>query len=47
MVSHQGAWQQTITGLRNVLNSSLYVMTNTTMLRSNLFELSVHFRLSC
>ena len=35
MVQQAGAWQQTVTGLRNVLDSSLYVMTNTTMLRTN------------
>ena len=35
MVNAHGAWKQTISGLRNVLNSSLYVMTNTTMLTDN------------
>jgi len=39
MVSRKGAWQQTITGLRNVLDSPLYAMTNTTMLRSNCSDL--------
>ena len=35
MVNHRGAWEQTVTGLKNALNSSLFVMTNTTMLRNN------------
>jgi len=35
MVNKQGAWNQTISGLQNVLKSRLYVMTNTTMLRQN------------
>jgi len=35
MVNLKGAWQQTITGVRNALNSSLFVMTNTTMLKYN------------
>lgn len=35
IVNHAGAWQQTIAGIRNVLASHLYVMTNTTLLRSN------------
>jgi radical SAM protein with 4Fe4S-binding SPASM domain len=35
MVRANGAWRQTITGLRNVLNTRLFVMTNTTMLRQN------------
>ncbi len=35
MVRAHGAWKQTITGLENVLESPLYVMTNTTMLREN------------
>lgn len=35
MVGKHGAWKQTIEGLRNVLNTSLYVMTNTTMLQAN------------
>jgi radical SAM protein with 4Fe4S-binding SPASM domain len=35
MVARKGAWVQTITGLRNVLNTPLYVMTNTTLLRHN------------
>ena len=35
MVNRQGAWQQSIAGLKNSLASSLYVMTNTTMLQNN------------
>jgi radical SAM protein with 4Fe4S-binding SPASM domain len=35
MVQARGAFPQTIKGLKNVLDSSLYVMTNTTMLRTN------------
>ncbi len=35
MVGKRGAWDQTVAGLRNVLATPLYVMTNTTMLRAN------------
>ena len=35
MVASRGAWKQTTAGLRNVLASPLYVMTNTTLLDSN------------
>ena len=35
MVRSQGAFPQTVKGLKNVLASPLYVMTNTTMLRTN------------
>ena len=35
MVCHPGAWQETLAGLKNVLASRLYVMTNTTMLTHN------------
>ena len=35
MVHAKGAWQQTIKGLRNALDTPLYVMTNTTMLHQN------------
>ena len=35
MVCLPGAWQETVTGLRNALASNLYVMTNTTMLKLN------------
>lgn len=35
MVRAKGAWKQTIAGLRHALDTPLYVMTNTTMLRQN------------
>ena len=35
MVCHTGAWQETLAGLKNALNSKLYIMTNTTMLTVN------------
>ena len=35
MVNKKGAWKQTIAGLQNALDSSLFVMTNTTMLTNN------------
>jgi radical SAM protein with 4Fe4S-binding SPASM domain len=35
MVAARGAWKQTIAGLRNVLDTPLYVMTNTTLLQEN------------
>jgi radical SAM protein with 4Fe4S-binding SPASM domain len=35
MVGRRGAWQQTIAGLRHAVDSPLYVMTNTTLLREN------------
>jgi len=35
MVCHSGAWQETVEGLKNAVASSLYVMTNTTMLTLN------------
>ena len=35
MVYTRGAWKQTIAGLRNALDTPLYVMTNTTMLQEN------------
>ncbi len=35
MVGQRGAWKQTIAGLRNALDTPLYVMTNTTMLLAN------------
>jgi radical SAM protein with 4Fe4S-binding SPASM domain len=35
MVASRGAWKQTTAGLRNVLASPLYVMTNTTLLDCN------------
>ena len=36
MMRARGAFKQTIQGLKNALGSNLYVMTNTTMLRTNL-----------
>jgi radical SAM protein with 4Fe4S-binding SPASM domain len=36
MMRAKGAFRQTITGLKNALRSSLYVMTNTTMLHTNI-----------
>jgi radical SAM protein with 4Fe4S-binding SPASM domain len=36
MMRTRGAFRQTIAGLQNALRSKLYVMTNTTMLRTNL-----------
>jgi radical SAM protein with 4Fe4S-binding SPASM domain len=36
MMRAKGAFRQTIAGLKNALRSPLYVMTNTTMLRTNL-----------
>lgn len=35
MVLAQGAWEETREGLRNAVNSRLYLMTNTTLLSSN------------
>lgn len=35
MVCHTGAWQETVEGLKNTVESNLYVMTNTTMLTHN------------
>ena len=35
MMRAKGAFKQTIAGLKNALQSNLYVMTNTTMLRTN------------
>ena len=35
MVNSRGAWKQTISGIQNALETSLYVMTNTTMLSNN------------
>jgi radical SAM protein with 4Fe4S-binding SPASM domain len=35
LVQANGAWKQTVTGLRNALDSNIYVMTNTTMLQLN------------
>lgn len=35
MVQAKGAWRQTIAGLKNALDTPLFVMTNTTMLQEN------------
>jgi len=35
MVGAPGAWKQTVAGIRNVLRSGQYLMTNTTLLRDN------------
>ena len=35
MVASKGAWQETVTGLRNVVDTKLYLMTNTTLLNDN------------
>lgn len=35
MVAAKGAWAQTVAGLKNVLSTGLYVMTNTTLLTHN------------
>jgi len=35
MVNARGAWKQTVAGIQNALETSLYVMTNTTMLSNN------------
>ena len=35
MVRRSGAWKQTVAGLRNALDTPLFVMTNTTMLHEN------------
>lgn len=35
MVTHSGAWHLTVEGIRNALETSLYVMTNTTLLKQN------------
>jgi radical SAM protein with 4Fe4S-binding SPASM domain len=40
MVKTQGAWNQTVVGIQNALKSSLFVMTNTTMLRNNQHSIS-------
>jgi radical SAM protein with 4Fe4S-binding SPASM domain len=40
MVNHAGAWKETVEGLRNVLASRMFVMTNTTLLKTNAPRLS-------
>jgi radical SAM protein with 4Fe4S-binding SPASM domain len=39
MVRASGAWEETLAGLRNVVASKIYMMTNTTLLQNNAFEL--------
>jgi radical SAM protein with 4Fe4S-binding SPASM domain len=45
MVAARGAWEETVAGLRNCLQSRLYVMTNTTLLaeNSNQMEATLEF----
>jgi radical SAM protein with 4Fe4S-binding SPASM domain len=45
MVGSRGAWKQTVRGIENVLDSELYVMTNTTLLQENApqFEDTIKF----
>jgi radical SAM protein with 4Fe4S-binding SPASM domain len=40
MVNLPGAWKETVTGIQNVLNKNIYMMTNTTMLKTNYKTLS-------
>ncbi len=47
MVGRKGAYRQTIRGLENALSSRLYVMTNTTMLKTNVAKDSGHLGLPC
>ena len=39
MVRASGAWEETLAGLRNVVASKIYMMTNTTLLQNNAYEL--------
>ena len=39
MVRHKGAWVKTLLGIRNVVNSKLYMMTNTTLLTNNAHDI--------
>lgn len=39
MMRSQGAFKQTVRGLQNALSSKLYVMTNTTMLKTNVHKI--------
>lgn len=36
MVNHSGAWEKTVAGIKNVVAEKIYMMTNTTMLSTNL-----------
>jgi len=40
MVASRGAWNQTVAGIKNALDSPLYVMTNTTLLQPNREDLA-------
>ncbi len=42
MVGCRGAWEETVAGIRNGVRSGLYLMTNTTLLRSNATEAHIH-----
>lgn len=42
MVNHPGAWQETISGIKNVLSTKLFIMTNTTLLQENSKFLNDH-----
>jgi radical SAM protein with 4Fe4S-binding SPASM domain len=39
IVGHSGAWEQTNAGIQNAVRSKLFVMTNTTLLKTNSVEL--------
>ncbi|HMN11506.1 MAG TPA: radical SAM protein [Bellilinea sp.] len=39
MVAHRNAWNETLAGLKNVLQTRLFAMTNTTLLSTNLHTL--------
>lgn len=39
MVNYPGAWAETISGIKNVLQNKIYMMTNTTMLKTNFAEI--------
>ena len=45
MVGIKGAWKETVEGLKNVLDSALYIMTNTTLLTYNVstMEETLHY----
>ena len=45
MVAAPGAWEETVAGIRNVVDSRLYIMTNTTLLTHNspFVEDTLHF----
>jgi len=40
LVAARGAWKQTVAGMKNALDTPLYVMTNTTLLQDNSRQLS-------